>query len=206
VERLPPPHRHFPVGASFHTCSVGVRLWRIYFRRGKYPSSWNDFRHFGPTSSRFDHQTLPKRLQARGILYATHGSNAVLTALAEVFQETRHIDRKRNDPWLAAFDLAVPVKLLDLSGTWPIRAGGNMAINSGGRGRAREWSRKIYSSYTDADGLWYPSSLVNRPAVALYERAARAMPGAPVFNRPLTSPALANGLLKYADQLSYTLL
>ncbi len=34
----------------------GTRLWRIYFQGGEHPTAWNAFRHFGPGSSRFDHQ------------------------------------------------------------------------------------------------------------------------------------------------------
>ena len=205
MERLADPPRRFDVPGVFRVCPAGSRLWRIYFRGGTYPTSWNELRTFGPTGSRFDHHTPPKRVQARGIAYATSGPAAILTALAEVFQETRHIDRRRGEPWLAAFELSADVKLLDTSGDWPGQAGGSMAINSGSRSRARAWSRVIYASYPDAGGVWYPSSLKNQPCAALYERAARALPASPAFNEPLDSPKLFAGLTVLAKRLNYTL-
>jgi hypothetical protein len=81
-----------------------------------------------PTNSRFDHHLPPSAVQDRGILYAAITG---MTPFAEVFQETRVIDRRRNAPWLVAFDLARPLELLDLTDSWPTRAGASMAINSG---------------------------------------------------------------------------
>lgn len=181
-------------------------MWRVYFRASAYPTHWDDLRHFGPTSSRFDHHTLPKRVQPRGILYAAYGKDAILTALAEFFQSTRHIDRRRNDPWLVAFDLDAPLKLLNTARRWPVRAGGNMSINSGSRARARAWLRAIYASYPSAEGIWYTSSVTNLPCVALYERAKHALPSAPSFHEALDSPKLAGGLLRLAKRLGYTVL
>lgn len=129
----------------------------------------------------------------------------MFTALAEVFQETRVIDRHRNQPWLAAIDLTASLQLLDTSRDWPVRAGGNMAINSGNRSRARRWSRVIYDSYPDAQGIWYPSSITNRECVAIYERASAALPAAPVFNERLDSPKLLASLSQLAEALNYDL-
>ncbi len=205
MERLPSPPNPFPVPALFHACAPGLRVWRIYFRGGQHPMAWHEFRHFGPTAGRFDHHAEPKRRQSRGILYATAGTDAFLTALAEVFQETRHIDRHLDDPWLVVFALRAPLQLLDTSGEWPVRAGGNMAIHSGSRKRARDWSRAIYRDYGDADGIWYPSSLTNRSCLALYERAKPAMPAGPVLHEALDSPKLVAGLTQLATRLRYTM-
>ena len=205
MEELPDPPDRFSIPPIFHSCAIGSRLWRIYFGSGDYPTRWNAFRYFGPTSSRFDHHLWPKRVQTRGILYATSGPDAVLTALSEVFQETRVIDRHRNEPWLAAIDLGASLQLLDTSGEWPVRAGGNMAINSGNRGKARGWSRVIYDSYPDAHGIWYPSSITNRECIALYERASGGLPSAPAFNERLDSPKLLASLSQLADTLNYDL-
>lgn len=206
MERLPAPPRRFTIPGRFRTCPAGLELWRIYFQGGSFPTAWNEVRQWGPSGSRFDHHTMPKRTQPRGILYAASGKDAILTVLAEVFQETRLIDRNRNEPWLVGFELAAPVKLLDTSGPWCVSAGGNMAINSGSRHRARSWSRVIYSSYPSAEGIWSPSSLVNLPSVALYERAVHAVPSRPSFHEPLSSPKLAKGLLDYAARLNYMLI
>ncbi len=179
----------------------GTRLWRIYFQGGEHPVAWNTLRHFGPTNSRFDHLLPPSATQDRGILYA--GEDGAVP-FAEVFQEDRVIDRRRSSPWLVAFDLAAPVALLDLGGDWPTRAGASAAINSGPRPRARRWSQRIYDAYPAIAGLWYPSSMGgNRPAVALYERAAPALPDRPVFHRALSDPALTAIVLRMAGRFGY---
>ena len=186
---------------DIRTVPQGTRLWRIYFQGGGHPTAWNALRHFGPTNSRFDHHLSPRATQDRGILYAaTEGS----VPFAEVFQEDRVIDRRRNDPWLVAFDLAAPVALLDLAGDWPTRAGASAAINSGPRPRARRWSQRIYEAYPTLVGLWYPSSMGgDRPVVALYERAAAALPTRPVFHRALADPALTAIVLRAAGRFGY---
>lgn len=205
AERLGSPPSHFGVQPILKRLPRHARLFRIYFQGGAHPVQWNEFRFFGPTRSRFDHHTRPKRLQARGIIYVTRGGDAILTALAEVFQDSRHIDRTRSSPWLAAFDIEDPLPLLDTGSKWPIRAGGNMAINSGPRGRARDWSRGIYRQYQDVEGIWYPSSLTNQACGALYERALHALPTRPQLNLPLNHPDLLPNLTRFAVQLNYSI-
>ena len=79
-----------------------------------------------------------------------------------------------------------------------------MAINSGRRDRARAWSRRIYEDYTQIDGLYYPSSMdSNRPAVALYERAANTFPIRPIFHRALADEGLSRVVLKAALLFNY---
>jgi hypothetical protein len=182
----------------------GALLWRIYFRGGKHPTLWNVFRTFGPSRlGRFDHHAAPARMQERAILYAAEQG---ATCLAEVFQDTRVIDRAARDPWLVAFALGAPVPLLDLTGAWPTRAGASMAIASGPRPRAQRWSRAVYDAYPAITGLLYPSSMHgNRPAVVLYERAAPALPAAPSFHRPLLDPGLLPILNQTARDLGYGL-
>jgi hypothetical protein len=112
----------------------------------------------------------------------------------------------RSAPWLVAFEFARDVPLLDLTGTWPTRAGGSMAIGSGPRPRARRWSRAIYATYPNVEGLLYASSMnANQPALSLYERAQNAMPAAPVFHRALSDPALVPRLNAAAATLGYGL-
>jgi hypothetical protein len=205
MESLPPAPKKFSVAPDAHHLRASTILWRIYFRGGKHPTTWNAFRYFGPTSSRFDHHTYPKRLQERGIIYATIGSHAICTAIAETFQDTRFVDRHRDEPWIAGFSLAKNLILLNTGGDWPVRAGGNMAINSGSRNKARDWSRAIYRNYPNIHGILYPSSLRNQPCIALYERAAKNLPVAPVFNDSLASPKLFAGLTQLASRLNYAL-
>ena len=191
--RLPPETR---------ALDQGTIVWRIYNRGGANPGAWNRFRHWGPVPNmRFDPHSPPPREQSRGVLY---GALRVYTCFAEVFQDTRTIERARSRPWLVAFELARAVPLLDLSGTWPTRAGASMALSSGPRDRARAWSLRIYEDYPKVEGLYYPSSMdSNQPAVTLYERAHDALPPRPLFHRALADPALNGAMVKAAVLFNY---
>jgi hypothetical protein len=121
-----------------------------------------------------------------------------------VFQDTRTIERARNDPWLVGFELAREVRLLDLTGSWARRAGASLAINFGPRRRGRDWSRAIYDAYPGIEGLYYPAPTdASRPAVLLYERAADSLPERPVFHRALADDALLPVVLRVAQGLGY---
>jgi hypothetical protein len=114
------------------------------------------------------------------------------------------IDRARNDPWLVGFRLARSLTLLDLSGTWPTRAGASMALNSGARDRARLWSQRVYEDYAGVEGLLYPSSMdANEPTLALYERAEAALPDRPLLHRALSDPGLGDVVLGAAHLFNY---
>lgn len=190
--------------AELHTLPTGTTLWRIYRRGGCHPSTWDAFRDWGPVATaRFDHHEEPARTQERAIIYvAAHGP----TCLAEVFQDTRVVDRSHGEPWLAAFALTRPVTVLDLTGAWPTRAGASMAIASGPRARARRWSQAIYAAFPEAEGLLYGSSMdANRRCIALYERAQSAAPQNPLFHRPLSDPGLAAMLRAASTRFGYAL-
>ena len=177
-------------------------LWRIYFGEGEHAGRWDRFRSYGPLrTARFDHHEPPPRDQERAILYA---GLAVATCVAEVFQDTRVIDRRRRSPWLVAFKLRREVRLLDLTGDWPTRAGASQAISSGRRDRSRAWSASIYGAYPEIEGLWDRSSMHGgEPAVALYERAAGALRSQPELHLPLSHPALEVPLGRMAADLGY---
>ena len=187
---------------------AGAELWRVYFRGGHYPSTWDTFRRFGPTAGgRFDHHDEPPGEQDRKILYAATGADSIATCLAEVFQERRSVNLRRDEPWLACFALAEAVPLLDLTGKWPTRAGASMALNSGPRPRTRRWSRAIYEAYPGVQGLLYASSMnAGRSAVALYERVGDALPVRPALNEPLSHPVLLPALRRVAADLGYSLI
>lgn len=108
AERLerPPPDgvfRFTPEPHEIRTLRAGDIAWRVY-RRKPHGTAWNTFRDFGPTTARFDHQQAPMSLGGRrAILYA---AAAYPTCLAEVFQDTRTIDRFANEPYVAAFVFA----------------------------------------------------------------------------------------------------
>jgi len=81
-----------------------------------------------------------------------------------------------------------------------------MAIHSGKRSRAREWSRAIHAAYPQVAGIRYASSMnANRPAFALYERARPAIPAHPRLDLPLTDHGLAILLARAALRFGYGL-
>jgi hypothetical protein len=205
ADRLTPPPSVAALRAiapGIHVLPAGAELWRIYFRGGPHPSRWNGFRSFGPTGARYDHQPPPAKRHRRAIRTPRTRSDV----LAEVFQQTRVIDRFADSPALAAFSLTRDLQLLDLTGAWPTRAGASMAINSGSRATARAWSRAIYAAYPNVEGLRYASSMnANQPAFALYERARSAPPTTAALDLPLATPALAAPLAAEAIRFGYAL-
>ena len=207
ADRLTPPPPVATLRAiapEIHVLPAGAILWRIYFRAGAHPSQWDGFRAFGPTNARFDHHPTPaRRHRTRAVLYA---SDSGPTSVAEVFQQTRVIDRFADSPALAAFQLTRDLQLLDLTGAWPTRAGASMAINSGSRVRARGWSRAIYAAHPNVEGLRYASSMnANQPAFALYERARSALPAAAALDIPLSTPGLLAPLAAAALRFGFAL-
>lgn len=185
---------------------AGTRIWRVYFQAGAHPTTWEQFRAWGPTDARFDHHVPPPSIQTRQILYGAAGPKAALTAVAEAFQSTRVVERARRAPTWAAFDCARDLRLLDLTGTWPTKAGASMAIASGPRVRARRWSQAIYAAFPDVEGLFYGSSMnANEPCVALYERARAAVPERPVFHRLLSDPVVLTMLENACAEIGYAM-
>lgn len=197
------PGRHID---ESRTLDEGVLVWMVYRAGGLYPSSWDRLRYHGPiATSRFDHQEPPVHDDpTRGILYA---GLDVTAALAEAFQDTRTVDRFRDEPWLVGFDLAVDLVTLDLAGLWPTRVGASQGISSGRRDTARAWSRRIYEDYRDIGGLHYPSSMAGGSFnLAIYERAAGSIPPLPRFHSPLSHPGLAVPLMRICAKIGYSLI
>ena len=209
LPNAPDPDRLRRLEPSLVTLASGTSVHRIYRRGGAHPTLWNAFRHFGPTASRFDHHLLDDdgrpHEQPRGVIYLARD---ITTAIAEVFQQERLIDRAEGQPWLVSSELSRDLSLLDLSGTFPLRAGGSMKLVSGPTVHARAWSRGFHDAYPDAHGLLYPSSLTNRPAVVLYERASTPSPFVepPRFHRALRDALLMEPLRNAAREIGYDLL
>jgi hypothetical protein len=204
----PTPESLAKIEPAIKRLRAGTRVWRVYFRGGPHPGRWNQMRAFGPTTARFDHH-LPDTHgepteQTRAIQYLALDG---ITPLAEVFQDTRVIDRAARSPWLVAYELATDLELLDLTGAYPTRAGASMLINCGSRPRARAWSGACYEAYPQVQGLHYASCMhENSPSLALYERAEAAIPARPSFHRSLSDQSLRLMLRNAAVKLSYFLL
>ncbi len=163
IRRIPPETKLLPVGTV---------LARISFAGGAHPVQWNTFKNFGPGNGRFDHHLANAAGEARGqqrsIFY--FAANA-LTCFAEVFQDTRRIDRFRNAPWLAVFELNQECRLLDLTGAYTTRVGASMAINTGNRRTARLWAREFYEAYQDLTGstMRHLCTATSRPSLLTIE-------------------------------------
>lgn len=216
AERLSdPPDRAAlqALGPELHILPAGTRIGRIFYRGGEHPATWNGFRYWGPHTSRFDHHLRDAdgepHVQSRGVMYGaaeTGAHNPLTTCVAEIFQTARTVDVTGNDPWFTVFATQRDLHLLDLTGLWVTRAGGNAALSSGERVRARAWSRAFYDAYPDIDGLWFPSSIaVGAPSLTLYERAETAMPTSPLFHRALADPTMTRPLLIAAQALGFAL-
>ncbi len=173
---------------------------------------WNGMRSYGPTTSRFDHHTAPRRAHpSRSIAYLTYGPTRFVAALAEFFQDGNGgvgpIDRSNRQPAMTQFELAADVQLLDLDSGWVTRAGGNQAIISGRRSRAREWARAIYSEHPSMQGVAFGSSVWGPGhCIALWDRGLPAIPGAPLTSRTLDDPVLGVALANAALALGTYLL
>ena len=185
---------------------AGTKWHRIYRRSGPYPTHWNALRYYGPTTARFDHHLHNaegrSHVQERGISYVAADAP---TAIAEVFQVTRRLERAHGNPWLVQFTLASPLALLDLTDAFLVQVGGSMKLVSGARTDARRWSQGFYQAYQDIDGLYYPSSMTNRPIIAVYERALskKAFPDSPDLHRALADPLMADPLHEACVDIGY---
>lgn len=197
---------------AVHVLPSGSDIVRIWFSGSRYASGFEHFRDFGPTNSRFDHH-LPDGAGrptsgARAILYAIDAAadpHALMSALAEVFQDTRTIDLTVGGPRLTVFRTVRDLALLDLTGHWTTRAGASAGLSSGPRAITREWSRDLYTAYPHLDGLRYRSAMSGGSSLslALYERSGSAMPAAPIVDRPLKHAALRLNLVRAARTLGY---
>lgn len=219
TERLPPPNTStFPVlqPAHVHVLSAGHLLGRIHSQAGSFPTRWDEFRRFGPTTARFDHQPLPRGSHAtRAVLYAAPQRSdnvpVLRTCVAECFRERGAIELSRNEPYYVLFRTTRPLRLLDvMDSDWVTLAGGNGAISTGLRSMSRDWARAIYRHYKGTqrvEGILYGCSNIP-PArnIALFERAKSGLPQKPDVHLPLTHPALRAELEHYANQLNLDLL
>lgn len=187
------------------TVGTEAVLWRIHRTSGPRVVRWNELRTYGPIGScRFDPQPDgPARAHPGvGVLYA---AGALPTALAEVYQTARVVDCVTGAPAAAAFRVRRPLRLLDLTGDWPLRAGASHVINTGRHSATRAWARAFLAVWPGLDGLWYTSSLTAGPCLALFQPAADALPDRPSHAFSLADPAYRDWLLIAADTIGYDL-
>ncbi len=203
----PPPLEQLPpANQAGDLAEITAPLWRIFPTTTVHAVPWNRLRHWGPVAARFDPHPPPAADHPdHGVLYA--GSDAV-TALAEAFGANRTVDVHTGTPWLVKFDLDLGgVRLLDLTGTWPTRAGASQEIwTSPDRRRTQRWARAISARFPAAGGVRYGSSMhgVGAFNVALWTPAEAAVAAARArLAVPLSHPALAATIRDACNRLGY---
>jgi len=188
-----------------------TRLVRIFAHRGTHPQQWNTFRYTGPLPhARFDPHPPgpdgePVENHEHGVLYF---GLSVRTSVAEVFQATSTVDRRTRSPHLVVLRPRRTLRLLDLAGLWPTRAGASQAMSAGPKDLTQAWARVIRAAYPELDGLWYRSSMdAGDPAICLWDPpAASALPYTPDVLLPLDHPGLDLPLGRICEELNYTML
>lgn len=189
---------------------TSTRLVRVFVAAGAHQQRWNTFRHTGPLPhARFDPQPPPANGKPvttpdHGVLYF---GLSVRTSIAEVFQASSIVDRSTRRPHLAVFAPTRPLRLLDLCGLWPTRAGASQEISSGPKDITQAWARTIRDAFPQLDGLWYRSSMDSGdPAVCLWDPpAGDSLPLTPEVLVPLDYPGLDLPLARICDSLNYVL-
>lgn len=203
VVKLPlppaPDQLQFPT-EHLRVVTTDAVVWRVHRTSGEHVVPWHQLRYWGAASTmRFDPHEPPPHVQDRGVSYAALD---VPTALAEVFQRSRVINTRRGTPYLTAWSPLRPLTMLDLTCTWPIRAGASHAVNTGRRDHCRAWARAIHAARPDLDGLWHRSSVTGREAVTLFAHAGDSFPERPLMSLPLDRPACCPSVLPSHDRFS----
>ena len=163
-------------------------LWRIHPTNGEHVQRWNALRYFGPTTGRFDPHPPPPREHAG---YAvTYAAPDPYTPFAEVYQRGRAINRSAGAAYLTAWRITRQLRLLDLTGSWPIANGASHALNTGRHDHCRTWAHAIHDHPARVDGLWHASAMAGSTAVTLFTPAADSFPLTPAFSRALTDLAV----------------
>jgi hypothetical protein len=164
------------------------QLFRIHATSGRHPSRWNHLRTWGPANSRWDPHPLPPGVHPRhGVLYAATDTS---TAFGEIFQEDRTIDLREDDRYLTGWRPTRPLRLLDLTDTWPLRNGATADLSTADKETCRGWGRAIHDQLSlgtsEVEGLYTRSTITGRPVVTLFAAAVDSLPAAPEVSRALS--------------------
>lgn len=184
-------------------------LWRIHKTRGPYPTAWDDYRNYGPLRGmRWDPHPVgpPKDHPAYAVLYAAYDLH---TCLAEVFQAGRRIDTRRAAPYATAWFPARPLRLLDLTGDWPMRMGGAHALLSAPKSTCRNWAHEIATARQNAtlplDGILARSTVTGRDMPVLFAPSRAALTAAPAFTSSLDGPKMFTLVDTFADRYKWSI-
>ena len=102
----------------------------------------------------------------------------------------------------AAVATRQPLRLVDLTGTGPLRMGvPSDAVRAASHAPGRVWSGTFHAHPAAPDGLLYPSRLTGEPCLAVYDRARDALEARSV--RPLLE--MGDALADVLDELDIAL-
>lgn len=181
-------------------------LWRVFATKGGHALGWDELRHFGPLPDmRFDpHPTPVSKHPEIGVMYATTRPH---TAIGEVFQSTRVIDRAANGRTLVSWKPTRPLTLLDLTSKFLVRNKAAAAVMMmADKQITRAWAKAIYDQVgTKIDGLWHLSSIDSEPMVTLFSRVEvdPAFPARPASLDALDAATADVHVFLAAQNLSY---
>lgn len=180
-------------------------LWRVHRTEGEHVLPWNTLRTYGPLPSmRWEPHPGPHPASAaEGVLYAAAD---ITTSLAEVYHTTRVIDTRAGAATLTAWQPQRRLRLLDLSGTWLLRNTASAALLAAPRSICRRWTRAIYTTWPELDGLYVPSIMAGRPNIVLWTAGADSIPTMPSFSRPLAHPLVWSIAQAVAEEIGYRIL
>lgn len=149
---------------------------------------------------RFDPHPPPTGMHAdSGVMYAATSPH---TALGEVYQATRLIDRSVGGATIVAWVPSRPLVLLDLTTNWPVLNGAAASMMMDDKHTTQAWARAIDERHgKDFDGLYHRSSINNEPLVTLFRRARQVASFPPrVSFSALLSDTLADELVAQAKK------
>lgn len=181
-----PPAPLTATGDDIRILDADQTLFRIHTVDGQYPTPWNGLREFGPLpQSRWEPHPAPSTHHSEiGVAYTALDFT---TAFAEVFQNRRRI-RVSTDKAITAWSPTRPLRLLDLTGMWPIRNGASSSLHAAPKSTTRTWAHEIHRQLVDRhdlDGLYAPSTMTPEPVIVLFTPAGTAFPAAPAFSQLL---------------------
>jgi hypothetical protein len=185
-----------------HVRKFQAPLWRIFRTEGDHALAWNELRHYGPVDEmRFDPHPLPPAVHPdHSVMYAATQPH---TALGEVYQEERLIQRAAGGATLVSWTPSRELELLDLTSNWPVLNGAAAAMMMDDKQHTQAWAHAIDEAFgLSLDGLYHQSSINNEPLVTLFHRVevVEAFPARPTF-RTLLSDAAADEIIRKAKKL-----
>lgn len=205
--KVPPPPSVLD-WSDHHLAAFEDELFRIYRTAGNYPVEWNTFREYGPVpTSRWDPHPLPSGIHpSHAIMYC---ACSLPTALAEAFQDARHVDLVANSPRLTIWKPSRPLTLLNLTSTssWTLQNGAAHSLNSlQDIALSQEWARAIFAADIDdeLDGLLVESTMTGYDSVVLFKPAEESLPVAPIADAPLAAQHARLLIKAAAKEIGYS--